>query len=312
MKLSLKDELAKLGGNDVPWLGFGTAHLGADGERETATRALNQAFEHGIRYFDTARLYGAGESELVIGEVFADKRDQVFLTSKAGIIPWKDRQALRMQNKLRRLIGLKPVPVDNLFGAFALSQLKASFEKSLRSLRTDYVDCLLLHECSLENAINEDVVAWAMSLKDAGKIRAFGSAATNSESDRILALSPDHLDFVQHGFDINSAPFQVPSKTTYERVTHSALTHILSAVNVALGKHPEKADTLQQDIGFDLRNFDQLVPRLLLHSHRHTNGSQVLFSTAKPERIGATISAFSGIGDDDGTAMKRLKALIAD
>lgn len=305
---NLAAELGKLGTNHAPWLGFGTAHLGAGGERETATRALNEAFEHGIRYFDTARLYGDGESEIVIGETFAQKRDQVILTSKAGIIPWTDLKALRLLNKVRRLIGMKAVPVEHVFGAFDLGQLKASFDRSLRALRTDYVDILLLHECRLEDAQNAEILDWAQSLKQAGKIRAFGSAATRAETDRILTAAPRALDFVQHGFDALSGLPQLPQDAAYQRITHSALTHVLSAANERLQKQLDLADRYKAEFGVDLRAPAQLVPMLLQHSHRETDGAQVLFSTTKPERIAATLKALENTGNMAPEMLQRLQA----
>ncbi len=137
MALILQHELEKRSPNGVPWLGFGTAHLGTQGERNNALRVLDEAFDQGFRYFDTARLYGEGESEFVIGEAFAAKRDQIILASKAGIIPWTDRKLLRVKSKLRRTIGLSSDPVQHLFGAFDVRQLQASFDRSLKALRTD-------------------------------------------------------------------------------------------------------------------------------------------------------------------------------
>jgi predicted aldo/keto reductase-like oxidoreductase len=46
------------------------------------TGALNKAYDHGIRYFDTAFDYGRGESETRIGKVLADRRKEIWLTTK--------------------------------------------------------------------------------------------------------------------------------------------------------------------------------------------------------------------------------------
>lgn len=312
MTLILKDELERLGANDAPWLGFGTAHLGTNGERTNALRVLDEAFEQGIRYFDTARLYGEGEAEWVIGEAFAKKRDQVILTSKAGIIPWTDRKMLRVSNKLRTTMGLSSIPVEHLFGAFDLRQLKASFDKSLKAMRTDYIDVLLLHECRLEDAENDAVKSWAESLKKAGKIRAFGSAATLAETDRILAAESGHLDVIQHAFDLSMTTDRGAQNDKYQRVTHSALTHVLPMIVGQLDAQPGLAEEAQRDFGVDLTNPGQLIPRLLRHSHQCAPGATVLFSTTKPERIAPVLSVLSQPASDEDGFVAHLKAILAN
>ena len=311
MSLNLKSELKRLAGNDVPWLGFGTAEIGTAGERETSSRLLNEAFEQGIRYFDTARLYGGGEAEHVIGEVLGGKRDQILLTSKAGIIPWTDRRLLRVQNKLRSTMGMPPLAVDNLFGAFSLKQLKASFDRSLKALRTDYLDCLLLHESAREDALNEDIVAWAQSLKDAGKIRAFGCAATEDETDRILGAEARHLDIVQYALDVSKAPKGNDLDHQPQVITHSALTEALGAIARHLEHNPALALEIDQTFGVDLADTGQLAPHLLLHNHRQTDEAPVLFSTSKPERIAKTVLSVSAATGSDPEAMRRVQAAIS-
>lgn len=305
---NLQAELEKIGANHAPWLGFGTAHLGVGGERENAAQLLNEAFEQGIRYFDTARLYGDGESEFAIGETFASKRQQIILTSKAGIIPWTERKALRLQNKVRRLIGLQPLPVEHVFGAFNLAQLKASFDKSLRALRTDYLDILLLHECAVEQTQNDDILAWADALKQAGKIRAFGSAATLAETDRILTARPRGLDVVQHAHDALTPLPEIPIDMPCQRITHSALSHVLPAVNARLAQGDDLATRFETEFGIDLRTPAQWIPKLLQHNHVVTGGAPVLFSTTRPGRIAATLKGLEGGSATDAELLQTLQS----
>jgi diketogulonate reductase-like aldo/keto reductase len=97
---------------DVPLIGQGTWLL--DGrERKTVIAALRRGIDLGMTHVDTAEMYG--ESETIVGEAIAGRREQVFLVSK--VLP---------ENASRR------------------GTLEAC-DRSLARLRTDYLDGYLLH-----------------------------------------------------------------------------------------------------------------------------------------------------------------------
>ncbi len=100
-------------GVSLPILGLGAACFGQcrTVSAEEATAVCHEALELGIDFFDVARAYGKAEE--VIGRFLQGRRDQVFLTTKAG--------------------GSRAADLD------------ASFETSLRLLRTDHVDLLYWH-----------------------------------------------------------------------------------------------------------------------------------------------------------------------
>lgn len=70
-------------GTTVPALGQGTWELGDDPTwRDEEQQALARGIDLGMTLIDTAELYGDGRSERLVGEVIADRRDEVFLVSK--------------------------------------------------------------------------------------------------------------------------------------------------------------------------------------------------------------------------------------
>ena len=70
-------------GTTVPALGQGTWELGDDPAwRDEEQQALARGIDLGMTLIDTAELYGDGRSERLVGEVIADRRDEVFLVSK--------------------------------------------------------------------------------------------------------------------------------------------------------------------------------------------------------------------------------------
>jgi aryl-alcohol dehydrogenase-like predicted oxidoreductase len=179
-------------------LGFGCAPIMGSVDGATAKRALAVALEEGITHFDVARCYGFGQAERLLGECVRQRRQEVVIASKFGIAATAAATALRVfkpmvrllkksrsqksphsdkasgpaQNKLPLFSGnilLKRVPLQP-------AAMKLSVEKSLRELKTDYLDYFFLHE-PLEPVVEIDgLFEAARQLKQAGKIRAFGLA----------------------------------------------------------------------------------------------------------------------------------------
>src|SRR3954454_15489694 len=103
-------------GRTIPALGQGTVRLGEQhSERRQEVRALQVGLDLGMVLIDTAEMYGDGCAEEVVGEAIAGRRHEVFLNSK--VLP------------------------DNATRDGTI----AACERSLKRLRTDYLDLYLLH-----------------------------------------------------------------------------------------------------------------------------------------------------------------------
>jgi D-threo-aldose 1-dehydrogenase len=151
-------------GIDVTTLGVGGGTL-ATGGGEVQTLAMLEAWwEAGLRYFDTAPLYG--QSEVVLGR---------FLSTKA-------RQSFVVSTKVGRL----PAPAGTRRFDFSRQAVETSVANSLRSLATDYVDVLAVHDLTpamLGNQFEqsrklllEETVDYLLDLKRQGIVRAIGLA----------------------------------------------------------------------------------------------------------------------------------------
>jgi diketogulonate reductase-like aldo/keto reductase len=125
----------------VAVIGQGTWHL-ESADRAAAIAALQQGLELGMTHVDTAELYGSGVVEELVAEAIAGRRDQVFLVSK--VLP---------QNASRR-------------------GTTAACDRSLRRLKTTWLDCYLLHWRGRYPL--EETIAAFDELQRAGKIRAWG------------------------------------------------------------------------------------------------------------------------------------------
>lgn len=147
-------------GTKVPSLGQGTWRMG-EGERprKVEADALRLGIDLGMSLIDTAEMYGEGTSEEVVGDAIAGQRDRVFLVTK--VYP---------HNATRR-------------------GTAAACERSLKRLRTEYIDLYLLHW--MGSAPLSETVAEFEKLKAAGKIRAWGvSNLDTDDMDDLAAVSP--------------------------------------------------------------------------------------------------------------------------
>ncbi len=175
-------------------MGLGAAPIGSRTDRDKSIKTLNEAFDLGITFYDTAPSYGQGASEKIIGEVFKTRRDKVIITTKVGkcITPTlelaaKIKPIVRML--LQRIPGLKNTLQKNV-KQFVQSQTKTNFElshiiksveDSLKRLNTDYIDLLLLHSPS-QDAITEEVFGRLKYLKQQGKVRYYGISSSGLET----------------------------------------------------------------------------------------------------------------------------------
>ncbi|WP_406466642.1 aldo/keto reductase [Streptomyces hirsutus] len=131
-------------------LGFGTAPLGnmfRSIPDEEAAATVEAAWNQGIRYFDTAPFYGAGLSEIRLGEILADRpRDEFVLSTKVGRVILDE-----LEDPTTRDLGEKgglfaygrPNKVIDDYTADATLR---SIEDSLTRLKTDRLDIVWVHD----------------------------------------------------------------------------------------------------------------------------------------------------------------------
>ena len=143
--------------DEVSVIGQGTWYIDR-GDRRGAVAALRRGVDLGMTHIDTAEMYG--DAEPVIAEAMAGRREEIFLVSK--VLP---------SNASRR-------------GTIT------ACERSLARLKTDRLDCYLLHWRG-SYSLDETVAAFDR-LVDAGKIRSWGVSNFDTDDlDELLAVAGD-------------------------------------------------------------------------------------------------------------------------
>ena len=128
-------------GPQVPSIGQGSWNIEL-ADKAGAVSALRRGLDLGLSHIDTAEMYGSGRSEEIIAEALAERRDEVFLVSK--VLPHNASKA----------------------------GTRSACERSLRRLKTDRLDCYLLHWRGSYPL--EETFAVFEALREEGKILSWG------------------------------------------------------------------------------------------------------------------------------------------
>lgn len=142
---------------------------------DTAQEILAAAYEAGVRFFDTANVYGDGESERSIGRFLKTQHD-VFVATKLG------RGSIYPDGYTRQ-------------------SLREATERSLERLGVDRLDLTQLHCVPVEVLRQGDVFDWLREQRDDGLIARFG-ASVESDEEGLICLEQEGLTSLQVIFNI--------------------------------------------------------------------------------------------------------------
>jgi len=168
-------------------------------------RTLLAAFDHGVNFFDTADIYGQGDSERLLGKIYQDRRDQVIFCTKAGL-------TVKASQVLIRLIkpGLNPLIRRSRLARNHTTSVRREIEQqcfdpeflrrriygSLKRLRTDFLDIFLLHSPPVSVLRDEAVWVLLENLKQDGIIKHYGVSCDSVEV-AMVALGCDGISCIQ-------------------------------------------------------------------------------------------------------------------
>lgn len=290
----------RVGEQDVGWSGHDDA---------AATGALIRAHELGINHWDTADVYGDGQSERLIGEMWGDvPRGDIFLASKVGWDPGE-------------------------YGHFYHpEQIRQQLERSLRNLKTDVIDLYYLHHCDFgeEAQYLDGALELVRRFKDEGKIRFIGLSDWSSKLvlDHVGRVDPDVIqvcrnvandgyttsglrDWVEkndvgavffsaldHGLLLGkySAPHAFPEGDTRNRVPGFGDMQLLRKLSSNKEKLEERFEGHPEPV------LHGLIGRLLADSKNYC----VLVGQRNPKQVEAAAAATSPLSQEDADWVKSL------
>lgn len=139
--------------------------------REARVAMIRDAYDKGIRFFDTARIYH--ESEALFGEALKGVRQDVYLASKV-------------------LVGSR-------------EEVRPSVEQSLEALQMDYIDCMQIHGPSIERLKYEgamELYEELVKLKGEGLIHYIGMTGHNAFDEMYKMIDTGHFDqvLIEYGY----------------------------------------------------------------------------------------------------------------
>jgi aryl-alcohol dehydrogenase-like predicted oxidoreductase len=166
---------------------------------------ISRAVDMGINYFDTARTYGGGNNERMVGSALKGIRNKVFLSSKSH--------------------------------AMTAAEARANLETSLKELGTDYLDIWYMHYRDEPAAIPDEIVPVWEDAKKQGKIRHIGISThhPNAILDRVLQIGKFEVLLSTYNFAVGSN-----NDAAYERLEQAGIG--LVAMKVMAPAVPIKGD----------------------------------------------------------------------
>ena len=282
----------------IPVLGFGCSSLTSVG-RKQALRLLESAFDAGIRHFDTARYYGYGEAEGILGSFLKSCREQLTVTTKFGIDPPRrtsslrialgvGRQILRLVPSARKAVQQRASSVLVKGNVFSVADAQRNLETSLRELGTECIDFYLLHDYVPGNGSSDELVAFLQEAVSAGKIRNFGLGTSIDSVRRALATEPSLCGVLQFQNSVLTANRErLPPLVSLPGlvITHGALGDAYRRLSALLKADNNKVREWSGELGLDCRDKNSLVALLLIYSVAANPGGLVLFSARSTDRV---------------------------
>ena len=249
-------------GLEVTRLGFGAAHRRAMTDQEMDAQ-LNAVLDAGINFVDTANDYG--NSEEMIGRFLRHRRDEYVLATKCGCHP--DGHIWTGENLFRGL------------------------HESLERMRVDYVDVMQLHNPTVAECEQGELVDALQDMRAQGKVRWIGMSTT-------LPHLPTYLDW--DVFDVYQIPYSALERDHEDWLTTTAQAGAGAIIRggVALGKPGVglgKSDRWQAftEAGLaELRQADESDTSFVLrYTLTHPDVHTIIVGTTNPAHLAENVQA---------------------
>jgi len=221
---------------------------------EESVRALNRAFELGVRVFDTADVYGCGLSEELVGRALENYRDEITIITKFGNA---------FDSKTKSQLGENASP----------KYIRGAVDASLKRLKTDYIDIYLLHIWGYPVDRAAETMDTLEDLASEGVIRGYGWS-TDSTSRATAYSDRKHYVAVESELNVFRDTSEIVSLCERKRLLN--INKAPLAMGLLSGKYTPQAPQLPEN---DIRT---ATPEWLVY---FKNGKAVPEFTKKLDRI---------------------------
>jgi aryl-alcohol dehydrogenase-like predicted oxidoreductase len=160
---------------------------------EQAETILNAVLDNGINFIDTANDYG--RSEEFIGKYLSARRQEFFLATKCGC------SVVRRDEN-----------TDDTPHVWTRENLFRGLHESLQRMKTDYVDVMQLHNPSVEQVEQNDLVAVLQEMKQQGKVRWIGCSSTQPHIETYIGWNV---------FDVFQIPYSALERAHEEAIAQA-------------------------------------------------------------------------------------------
>ena len=158
-------EYRKLGSLNVSLVGLGCNNFGWRTDAAGTAAVLDAALDAGINFFDTADVYGGGQSEEFLGKALKGRRQKAIIATKFGMKMGEGREGARPE------------------------YVRAALEASLRRLQVDTIDLYQIHRPDPSTPIADTLQVLNDAVK-AGKVREIGCSNFSAEQMRAARSTP--------------------------------------------------------------------------------------------------------------------------
>ncbi len=217
-------------------LGFGCGPLHGGLQSRQSRRIIDIAFEAGFRHFDVAPSYGLGLAETVLGTALLKRRQDVTITTKAGIPrPQNPLLLSTLRSVVKPLLASLPgwkraskaareitIPI----GSFDARSIEASLIDSLRRMQTTFADIFLMHEMRPGNATPE-LLEVLLAHQKTGTIGAIGTGTSRADALAIAGQTPALGAVQQYRWNVCEPPLEPTASLT---ITHGAIVPALQTM----------------------------------------------------------------------------------
>lgn len=276
-------------------LGMGCSYLTGGLEMNKSRRLIDAAIDCGVNYFDVAPPYGIGTAEDVIGLATKTRRSKMILASKVGL----PRPSLSRGTQVLRLISTPVRPMLRKKWAAGAGAgvaktslmdpalVEKSVDDSLRRLKTDYLDLLLLHEAQ-SDSVSDEVLLLLDKMRASGRLGAIGAATDVANTRRLHARCPGFFNVAQFGwsaldFDVNPDEFAFS-------IIYRALLDIASPLRNWLRRDPGMRCLFADRLAVDVDDEPALSNLLLAAAFAANTKGIVLVGSRREDRIRANAS----------------------